>query len=63
IKLVPSYGNSPLDADIAIALIKAKRLPIKEMITHRLPLQDIGLGFKLVSEGNESIKVVIEPNG
>ncbi|MFH1394758.1 MAG: zinc-dependent dehydrogenase [Candidatus Omnitrophota bacterium] len=63
IKLVPSYGNSPLDADTAIELIKAKRLPIREMITHRLSLQEIGLGFKLVSEANESIKVVIEPNG
>jgi len=62
IKLMPSYGNSPLDAIEAIELIRAGRVSVDKMITHRLSLEDAGLGFSLVAEGNESMKVIIEPN-
>ena len=63
IKLMPSYGNSPLDAIEAIELIRAGRVPVEKMITHRLSLEEAGLGFQLVAEGNESMKVIIEPHG
>jgi L-iditol 2-dehydrogenase len=62
ITLMPSYGNSPLDAVVAIELIRARRVPVREMITHRLSLAETGLGFQLVAEGGESIKVIIEPH-
>jgi L-iditol 2-dehydrogenase len=61
IKLVPSYGNSPLDATVAIELIRSGRVPVERMITHRLPLEQTGLGFRLMAEGGDSMKVVIEP--
>ena len=61
IKLITSYGNSPSDATEAIELIRTGRIPVHKMITHRLNLADIALGFKLVSQANESIKVIIEP--
>jgi len=61
ITLMPSYGNSPLDAVVAIELIRARRVPVREMITHRLSLAETGLGFQLVAEAGESIKVIIEP--
>ena len=56
-----SYGNDPYDAEVAIELIRSKRVPVKEMITHRLKLADAGLGFKLVAEAKESMKVILEP--
>jgi L-iditol 2-dehydrogenase len=62
ITLMPSYGNSPLDAVVAIELIRARRVPVGEMITHRLSLAETGLGFQLVAEAGESIKVIIEPH-
>jgi L-iditol 2-dehydrogenase len=62
ITLMPSYGNSPLDAVVAIELIRARRVPVHEMITHRLSLPETGLGFQLVAEAGESIKVIIEPH-
>jgi L-iditol 2-dehydrogenase len=43
-------------------LIRAQRLHLREMITHRLPLKETGLGFKLVAEAKDSIKVIIEPH-
>lgn len=62
IKLMPSYGNSPLDATVAIELIRAGRIPVHKMITHRLSLAETGLGFQLVAGAGESIKVIIEPH-
>ena len=61
ITLMPSYGASPLDISTAIDLIRAQRVPVHEMITHRLPLAETGQGFQLVAEAGESIKVIIEP--
>jgi L-iditol 2-dehydrogenase len=61
IKLTPSYGNSPYDAAVAIELIRAKKIPLRQMITHRLPMEQIGLGFQLVAGAADSIKVIIEP--
>ena len=61
IKLMPSYGNSPLDAVEAIELIRAGRVPVEKMITHRLSLEETELGFKLVAEAKESVKVIVAP--
>lgn len=61
VTLLPSYGNSPLDALIAIEMLRTRRILVEDMITHRLPLAETGLGFKLVAGAGESIKVVIEP--
>jgi L-iditol 2-dehydrogenase len=61
ITLMPSYGGGPLDIQVAIELIRARRVPVHEMITHRLGLAETGVGFRLVAEAGESIKVIIEP--
>ena len=61
IKLAPSYGNAPYDAMAAIELLRSKRVDIKPLITHRLPLNKTGQGFMLVAEAKESLKVIIEP--
>jgi len=62
IKLMPSYGNAPIDALIAINLIRSKRLPLEKMISHTLPMAQIQEGFRLVAEAADSIKVIIKPN-
>ena len=62
ITLLSTYGGSPVDITGAIELIRARRLPVREMITHRLPLAESSLGFRLVAEAKESIKVIIEPH-
>jgi len=62
IKIMPSYGGSPLDITIAIELLRSKQIPVTQMITHRLPLEKTSLGFKMVAETGESIKVIIQPH-
>ena len=53
---------SPLDITMAIQLIRAGKVPVHQMITHCLSLRETDLGFRLVAEAKESIKVIIEPH-
>jgi L-iditol 2-dehydrogenase len=61
ITLTTSYAGSPADYAAALKLIHAGRVPVREMITHRLGLAETGLGFQLVAEARDSLKVIIEP--
>ncbi|MEE9200721.1 MAG: zinc-dependent dehydrogenase [Candidatus Brocadiales bacterium] len=61
ITIMPSYGAAPVDIVEATELIRACRVGVNEMITHRLGLAETGKGFKLVAGGKESVKVIIEP--
>ncbi|MCB7128206.1 MAG: zinc-dependent dehydrogenase [Candidatus Brocadiales bacterium] len=61
ITIMPSYGAAPVDIATAMELIRARRVPVNEMITHRLGLTETGKGFGLVAGGGESVKVIIEP--
>jgi L-iditol 2-dehydrogenase len=62
IRIMTSYYTSPQDMRSAIKLIESGRVRVDDMITHRLPLDEIQKGFDLVSQGKESIKVIIEPH-
>jgi L-iditol 2-dehydrogenase len=62
IKILTSYYCGPPDITEAIKLLEAGTIEVDDLITHRLPLKDIEKGFRLVIEGQESIKVIIRPN-
>jgi L-iditol 2-dehydrogenase len=61
VTVTTSYAHSPADHDAALRLIRAGTVPVHQMITHRLGLAETGLGFQLVAEAKDSIKVIIEP--
>ncbi|MBI5197385.1 MAG: zinc-binding dehydrogenase, partial [Nitrospirae bacterium] len=61
ITLTSSYAGAPADHHTALELIRARRIRVREMITHRLGLSEAALGFRLVTEAKESIRVIIEP--
>jgi L-iditol 2-dehydrogenase len=61
VTLTTSYAGSPADYAAALRLIQARRLPVREMVTHRLSLAETELGFRLVAEAGESLKVIVEP--
>jgi L-iditol 2-dehydrogenase len=61
VTLTSSYGGCPGDYAAALELIKAGKIRVKEMITHRLGLAETGLGFQLVARAQGSLKVIIEP--
>jgi len=61
ITLTTSYAGSPADHEVALELIRAGSVQVVQMITHRLGLAETGRGFQLVSQGRDSMKVIIEP--
>jgi L-iditol 2-dehydrogenase len=61
ISFITSYGSAPKDSKQALELIRAGNVNVKNMITHRLSLDEIGKGFKLASDG-EGLKIIIKPN-
>jgi len=60
ITLTVSYAAAKRDLKEAMELIQSGRINVRDMITHRLPLSRTAEGFRLVSEGDKSIKVIIE---
>jgi len=60
--VIMSYAGPPDDTARAIELIRAGRVKVKELITHRLSLAETALGFKMVAGAGESVKVIIEPH-
>ena len=62
IKLITSYGASSNDIVESIDMIRSGCVDVEKMVTHRLKLEETGLGFQLVAGGKESIKVIIEPH-
>ncbi len=62
-KIVFSYGAGPKDNDGALSLLSRRAISIDDMITHRLPLEKAGEGFKIASDGKGVMKVIIYPHG
>ncbi len=56
-----SYGAAPADLEEALGLIASKKINVKDTITHTLPLEKIQEGFRIVVEGKDSLKVVLNP--
>ncbi len=61
ITLTTSYAGSPADHMTAMELIRAGRINVRKMITHRLSLSETSKGFQVVAEAQEATKVIVEP--
>jgi len=59
ITITSSYGAAPADLEESLDLIANKKVNIKDMITHKLPLEKIQEGFKIVTDAKESLKVIL----
>lgn len=62
VTITTSYAGSPADIETAIELIRLHRVKVQDMITHRLSLAETGLGFQLVANARDCIKVIVEPH-
>ncbi|MCK5038363.1 MAG: zinc-dependent dehydrogenase [Thermoplasmata archaeon] len=60
--LVTTYAAAPEDILEAIDLLDNNIVQVRDMITHKLPLRDAQRGFQLMSEANDSMKIIIEPH-
>ncbi len=61
ITMASSYGGAPRDIERAIDLLRSREVRVDDLITHRLPLDRAGEGFRLVAQAQDSIKVILRP--
>jgi len=62
VTFLTTYGAAPNDLEDSLRILATKRLNVKDMITHRLPLGDAQEGFRLMAEAGQSLKVILQPN-
>jgi L-iditol 2-dehydrogenase len=61
-RILTSYYCGPQDIEESMRLLAAHAIDVDSLVTHRLPLTQIADGFRLVIEGKEAIKIIIEPH-
>lgn len=61
ITMTSSYGGAPQDIRAAIELLRTGKVRVEDLVTHRLPLERAGEGFRLVATAQDSIKVILRP--
>jgi len=61
ITLTSSYAANYQEHMAALELIRQGKINARDMVTHRLPLDETAQGFRLVEDAGESLKVIIEP--
>lgn len=61
VTLTSSYGAAPADMQQALDLLRWGRISVRDLVTHRFPLQDIARAFELVLHPRDSLKVLVEP--
>jgi L-iditol 2-dehydrogenase len=63
IKFSTSYAATLPELQGALELIARRKVNVREMVTHVLPLEQIARGFALVAAARECLKVVVKPAG
>lgn len=62
VTLRSTYAAAPMDIGVAIELLQGHRVPVTDMVTHRLGLEETASGFQLVTTAKDSLKVIIHPH-
>lgn len=62
VRIMSSYAGNRADHVAALETIRAGRIDVEALVTHRLPLERTGEGFRLVAAGGPTLKVIVEPH-
>ena len=62
VTVTSTYAAAPGDLTEAMTLIADGTIPVAEMITHKIGLEQIQDGFDLIRRGTDSLKIIVEPN-
>ena len=62
VTVTSSYGAAPRDLEESLALLRDHKIDVEDLITHRLPLENIQEGFHLASGAGKSLKVILRPS-
>lgn len=63
ISIKTCYGAAPRDNRQALELLKNRTVTVDDLITHRIPIQQIGEAFKIAANPTGSLKVIVTPHG
>ncbi len=61
VSLIHSYAGPPDDMRVALDWIAEGKIDVAGMVTHRLPLDETGEGFRLMTGSGDSLKVIVDP--
>ena len=59
--IATSYSSGPEDTRAALALLAQGKLPVTELVTHRLGLKQVGEGLRLLAAKDTALKVLVDP--
>ncbi|MEM2947660.1 MAG: zinc-dependent dehydrogenase [Candidatus Bathyarchaeia archaeon] len=59
LQIIPSYSTSHIETREALEMIKSGKIRVKDLITHRFPLEETAKAFKTALEDKESLKVIV----
>jgi L-iditol 2-dehydrogenase len=62
IGLVTSYAGPPADMETALGLIAAGAVDVASMVTHRVGLEGVGDGFRMMEAAADSLKIIVHPH-
>lgn len=59
VRLIPSYATTEHGTNRALELISSGRVPVRDLITHRVPLSDLPRAVGLAAQVESTIKIVV----
>ncbi|OLS12171.1 MAG: L-iditol 2-dehydrogenase [Promethearchaeota archaeon CR_4] len=62
LRIVGSYSSSPKHLQEALELIESGRIPVKTLISDRVPLEQVGEGIERSHKATDCLKIMVIPN-
>ncbi|MGA7861985.1 MAG: zinc-binding dehydrogenase, partial [Thermoplasmata archaeon] len=59
LKVIPTYATTERDIAEVHALLAAKRLEVRDLVTHRFPLDKLPEAFQLAAQPDKALKVIV----
>ena len=59
IRIIPTYATTERDVAEVHALLAAKRLEVRDLVTHRFPLEKLPEAFQLAAQPDKALKVIV----
>ena len=59
IRLIPTYATTERDVAEVHALLAAKRLEVRDLVTHHFPLEKLPDAFQLAAQPEKALKVIV----
>ncbi|MEM3703091.1 MAG: zinc-dependent dehydrogenase [Candidatus Bathyarchaeia archaeon] len=59
LQIIPSYSTSHIETREALELIRYGKIKVKDLITHRFPLEEATKAFETALKNKESLKVIV----